>query len=70
MVQGESVMTEPAMIRFKEVCELLGMSTDTGYAHVKAGTFPIPVVKVGSILKARRDDVDSFVAGDDLEPAS
>jgi predicted DNA-binding transcriptional regulator AlpA len=53
----------PAMVRFKEVCETLGMSTDAGYLHVRAGTFPIPVLKVGGIWKARREDLDAFIAG-------
>jgi predicted DNA-binding transcriptional regulator AlpA len=56
--------TVPAMIRFREVCALLGMSTDAGYNHVHNGTFPIALVKVGSIYKARRRDVDAFIAGD------
>jgi predicted DNA-binding transcriptional regulator AlpA len=59
--------TAPPFLRFREVCDLLGMSTDSGYAHVRSGTFPVPVVKVGSILKVRRSDVDAFVNGPDNE---
>ena len=51
-------------IRFREVCELLGMHPDSGYAHVRAKTFPVPTVKVGSLLKCRRADVEAFIAGD------
>ena len=53
----------PPFLRFGEVCDLLGMSRDSGYAHHRQGTFPIPVVTVGSILKCRTADVMAFING-------
>lgn len=55
----------PAMVRFREVCERLGISTDAGYEQIKNGTFPVTLVKVGSIWKARRSELDAFISGDD-----
>lgn len=52
------------MVRFRDVCDALGMSIDSGYAHVAAGTFPIPLVKVGAIWKARRVDLERFLYGE------
>jgi excisionase family DNA binding protein len=53
----------PPFLRFAEVCDLLGISRDTGYALHRAGEFPIPTVLVGKILKCRRADVEAFVYG-------
>jgi hypothetical protein len=61
--------TKPKMVRLKEICEELGMSTDAGYAHLRSGTFPIELVKVGGIWKGRRAELERFVSGDD-EPTS
>ena len=61
---ADTLTPQPAVVRFKQACTELGMSIDSGYAHVRAGTFPVPVVTVGSILKVRRADLDRFLAGD------
>ena len=42
---------------------VLGVSDDVGYRMIEAGEFPIPTVKIGSILKCRRRDFDAFVEG-------
>ena len=59
----DAITATQRLVRFKQACSELGMSTDSGYAHVRAGTFPVPTVKVGSILKVRRTDLDQFLAG-------
>jgi predicted DNA-binding transcriptional regulator AlpA len=52
--------TQPALVRLREVFEVLGVSPDAGYASIRRGDFPIPVVKVGGVLKCRRIDVDAY----------
>lgn len=35
-------------IQLREAAKLLGISASTAYAAVKAGTFPVPVIHIGS----------------------
>jgi len=35
-------------ISIRDAAPLLGISTSTAYAAVKAGTFPVPVIHIGS----------------------
>jgi excisionase family DNA binding protein len=51
------------MIPFVEVCDLLGIHRNTGYAWLRAGRFPIPVERPGPRLyKCRQTDVERYLA--------
>lgn len=38
-------MSEPDLLLFAEACAELRISTSAGYRAVKAGTFPVPVLR-------------------------
>ena len=48
----------------EEAAMLLGEARSTVYRAVKAGTFPLPVVRIGERLRIPRSAVDRFIAGD------
>lgn len=54
---------ESEMVRFSEICDRLGIHTNTGYAWLRSGNFPIAVEKLGSHYYARRVDVEAFFSG-------
>ena len=52
------------LVRFKEACQMLGMSVDSGAQHARNGTFPVPILIIGKIRKVRRGDIERLVAGE------
>ena len=48
----------------EEAAMLLGEARSTIYRAVKAGTFPLPVVRIGERLRIPRSAVDRLIAGD------
>ena len=58
----EATTATPRFVRFKQACAELGMSTDTGYAHVRAG---FPHHRHGRVdpQGSPRTDLEQFVNG-------
>lgn len=53
----------PALtISINEAADLLGISRNTGYRLVKAGEFPVPVLRIGAQMKVSRRAIEEFVA--------
>lgn len=62
-VDDEQLLTLPF------VCGWLGIAVQTGRNKVPAGTWPIPVVRIGSSIRFRAGDVRKFIA-DSTVPAA
>lgn len=43
------------------LAQLLGIQTTAGYALIRSGNSPIPVVKVGRLYRLRKTDILSFL---------
>ena len=43
--------TEPGCVSAEEAFRQLGIDRTTGYRAIKDGTFPLPVVRVGRLIK-------------------
>ena len=54
-------MTAGPLVSFREVCPLLNLHPNTGYALLHAGGFPIEVRHVGGRLFCRRVDVEHYL---------
>ena len=57
-------LAPPRLVPFKDACAALGVSIYTGYEYARAGTFPVPIVRIGSRMKVRRTDLDRFLDGE------
>jgi excisionase family DNA binding protein len=53
----------PEMLSIAEAAALLRIHRDTAYRWAKAGTFPVPIVRLGSLLRVRRQQLDAFING-------
>lgn len=42
------------MLSISEAADLLGIHPSTAYRAIAAGTFPVPVVRIGDVLKVPR----------------
>lgn len=52
------------LLTISEAARQLGVSRSTAFRAVKAGTFPIRVIRFGQTNYVHRRDIDSFLAGD------
>jgi excisionase family DNA binding protein len=52
---------EKRMLGIKELSDYLGLSTQTIYNQLSAGTFPIKTKRIGKLLKWDRRDVDRYL---------
>lgn len=50
-----------------EAAELLGIHRETAYLQIAAGTFPVPVIRVGRRLKIPRAVLDALLGLDDTD---
>lgn len=48
-----------------EAAELLGVHRETAYLQIAAGTFPVPVIRVGRQMKIPRAILDGLLGLDD-----
>jgi excisionase family DNA binding protein len=55
----------PEMLSIAEAAALLRIHRDTAYRWAKAGTFPVPVVRMGSVLRVRRQQLEEFISPPD-----
>jgi len=62
--QPSAMPTEPARETHtvREACARLGVGKTLGYELARAGTFPVPVIKVGRRLLVSRTAVDRLLA--------
>jgi excisionase family DNA binding protein len=58
----------PAVLTISEAASELRITRQTAYAQIRAKTFPIRVVKVGSVLKVLRSDLERFLDGEPVAP--
>jgi excisionase family DNA binding protein len=52
---------ERRLLGVKELSDYLGVSTQTIYNRLSAGTFPIKTKRLGRLLKWDRRDVDHYL---------
>jgi len=49
--QAKSNQTSRAVISASEAFEMLGIDPSTGYRSIREGTFPVPVLRVGRVIR-------------------
>lgn len=47
----DSTTSAPGCVSAEEAFRRLGIDRTTGYRAIKAGTFPLPVIRVGRLIK-------------------
>ncbi len=57
--------TPRPFVSVEEAALLLGEARSTVYRAVKAGTFPLPVVRIGARIRIPRMAIDRLIAGED-----
>jgi excisionase family DNA binding protein len=58
-------ITPRPFVSVEEAALLLGEARSTVYRSVKAGTFPLPVVRIGARIRIPRIAIDRLIAGED-----
>lgn len=48
-----------------EACELLGIDRKTGYRAIRNGSFPVPTIRVGRLIKVPTAPLVRLLTGDD-----
>jgi excisionase family DNA binding protein len=64
MSMQQGIAKARPFLSVEEAALLLGEARSTVYRAVKAGTFPLPVVRIGDRLRIPRSAVDRLIAGD------
>jgi excisionase family DNA binding protein len=57
-----------SLLSVEEASVLLGVTRSTLYRAIKAGTFPLPVFRIGQRTRIPRRSVDRLIAGLPLPP--
>lgn len=65
---GASLRREPAVLTAEEAFSLLGIDRSTGYKAIRSGTFPVPVVRVGRLIRIPTAPLMSLLEGKQLPP--
>lgn len=52
-----------ATVSLTDAAKILGIHRSTAYDHARAGTFPIAVFRVGSLLKVNKAQLEAYVQG-------
>lgn len=60
--------TPRSLLSVEEASVLLGVTRSTLYRAIKAGTFPLPVFRIGQRSRIPRRSVDRLIAGLPLPP--
>lgn len=60
---------EPEVLTMPEVAAVLRVNVATCYRQIKKGTFPLPLIQIGSKRMVSRRILDRYLAGE-LEVAS
>lgn len=75
MIRNQMTMAEllalPPSVGMKDACRALGISASKGYELVKAGEFPLRVIRVGHSCKVPRSELfrELGVSGEDRPAA-
>lgn len=67
-VAGGSRRREPAVLTAEEAFSLLGIDRTTGYKAIRSGTFPVPVVRIGRLIRIPTAPLMSLLEGKQLPP--
>jgi excisionase family DNA binding protein len=57
-----------SLLSVEEAAVFLGVTRSTLYRAIKAGTFPLPVFRIGQRVRIPRRSVDRLIAGLPLSP--
>lgn len=62
---GSGVEPDPetATLSLTDAAKVLGIHRSTAYDHARNGTFPIPIFRVGSLLKVNKAQLESYIQG-------
>jgi len=52
-----------ATVSVAEAARVMGIGSSTAYRAIEAGTFPIPVQRIGGLVKILRSDLERWAAG-------
>lgn len=67
-VAAASRRREPAVLTAEEAFSLLGIDRTTGYKAIRSGTFPVPVVRIGRLIRIPTSPLMSLLEGKQLPP--
>lgn len=59
--------SESALVSIGEAAARLGIARVTAYEQIRKGRFPLPVIRVGSLIKVNRDHLDRYLSGKAIE---
>jgi predicted DNA-binding transcriptional regulator AlpA len=57
-------MTERQTLSLAEAARVLGISQAAAYRQLAAGTFPVPVLRIGGRIKVSRYVLESYLTGE------
>jgi excisionase family DNA binding protein len=58
------------LLTLSEVADILGLHRSTLYRGIERGSFPLPIVRVGSTMRVPRAAVSRLLAGTEARPAN
>lgn len=61
--RSEFVSAEPGCVSAEEAFRKLGIDRTTGYRAIKDGTFPLPIIRVGRLIKVPVAALHRLLAG-------
>ena len=68
MASNPKIKSHRPLLSVEEAALLLGVTRSTLYRAIKAGTFPLPVFRIGQRIRIPRRSVDRLIAGLPLSP--
>jgi excisionase family DNA binding protein len=63
MGTNPNLISHRPLLSVEEAAVLLGVTRSTLYRAIKAGTFPLPVFRIGQRVRIARRSVDRLIAG-------
>lgn len=60
----EELLAQPPAMDLRATCRAINIGKTSGYAMVKAGEFPLPVLRIGKQYRVRRSDVLAYLGID------
>lgn len=65
---GAGLRHKRAVLTAEEAFSLLGIDRTTGYKAIRSGTFPVPVVRIGRLIRIPTAPLMSLLEGKQLPP--
>lgn len=59
--------SESVLVSIGDAARRLGIARVTAYEQIRKGRFPLPVIKVGSLLKVNSNHLDRYLTGRAIE---